>query len=215
MDQNKQAAGPGAIVENTAEPGSTLDGASEYEYVTIFNPLDVDFIGQVGQSKPVNVPFQIRRDPNMAVVSTSEAAVQQNYGLSLKNKDHVAKMPIVNRIVIPSGQTRNVLGNEAQVIVRQLVTEILQREGKKLHLADFHQRRLVEARVIKGRKSVEEILGGAPQSVTDQVQRAMNASNEQFADEAEFPGLNDEAESQVNDDQSIPRRGRKPKAATT
>ncbi|SRR6266496_2010368 len=201
MDQNNQAAGPGAIVENTAEPGSTLDGASEYEYVTIFNPLSVDFVGQVGQSKPVNVPFQIRHDQHTSVVSLSESAVQQNYGLSLKNKDHPAKMPIVNRIIIPSGKTRNILGNEAQVIVRQLVTEILQREGKKLHLADFHQRRLVEARVIRGRKSVEEILGAVPQSMTDQLHGAVNTLNEQ-QNEQEFPSLESSPTDAGNDDGS-------------
>jgi|ERR1043165_1672980 hypothetical protein len=214
MDQSNKAAGPGAIVENTAEPGSTLDGASEYEYVTIFNPLSVDFVGQVGQSKPVNVPFQIRRDQHTAVVSTSEAAVQQNYGLSLKNKDHAAKMPIVNRIVIPSGQMRNILGNEAQVIVRQLVNEILQREGNKLHLADPHQRRLVEARVIRTRKSVEEILGTAPQAISDQLQGAIDKSNEQ-QDEQEFPDLDNTAKDPTNGEQSTRRRSQQPKIAAS
>lgn len=182
------AAGPGAIVEQGIAPDPILQGASEYEVVTVFNPLPVDFIGQVGQSKPVNMPFEIRKDGFTQTISNDENAVRNNYGLNLKNADHPSRLPIVNRILIPSGQTRKLLGNEAQVVVRQLVTEIMQREGKRLMLADPTARYEVEKRIVRGRSTVEDEIGSAPQSVQSQIRESVNKLNEQH-NEQEFPGL--------------------------
>lgn len=186
--ENNQAAGPGAIEDQGVAPRPLLEGASEYEVVTVFNPLSVDFIGQVGQSKPVNMPFEVRRDGVTSTITNDENGVRSNYGLNLKNPDHQAKMPIVNKIRIPSGQTINLLGNEAQVIVRQLTNEIMQREGKRLMLADPTARYEVEVRIVRTRRSVEEAIGSAPQSVQSQLKDSVTKLNERD-NEQEFPGL--------------------------
>lgn len=217
--ENNQAAGPGAIEEQGVAPRPLLEGASEYEVVTLFNPLSVDFIGQVGQSKPVNLPFEVRKDGVTSTITNDENAVRANYGLNLKNPDHQAKMPIVNKVRIPSGQTINLLGNEAQVVVRQLVNEIMQREKRSLMLADPTARREVEMRIVRTRRSVEEAIGAAPQSVQSQLKDSVTKLNEQY-NEQEFPGLSTNTErseqgSGSNGDATAARqggtRGRKPR----
>lgn len=187
-ENNMRAAGPGSIEESGVAPKPLLEGATEYEVVTVFNPLAVSFIGMVGQSKPVSMPFEVRKDGITQTVSNDERSVLSNYGLNLKNQDHPSLMPIVNRVEIPSGQTRKLLGNEAQVIVRQLVNEILQREGKRLMLADPTARHEVELRIVRGRQSVEEAIGSNPLSVQTQIREGMNKLNEQ-ENETEFPDL--------------------------
>lgn len=184
---NTQAAGPGALEEQLIAPSPTLEGATEYEVVTIFNPLSVDFIGQVGQSKPVNLPFEVRKDGYTRPITTNEQAVRSNYGLDLKNPDHMARMPIVNKVRIPSGGTLRLQGHEAQVVVRQLVNEVLQREGKRLMLADPHTRHEAEKIIVRERRGINEILD-TPQTVQTQIQDGINKLNGQ-EDEPEFPGL--------------------------
>ncbi len=189
MEQsNVQTAGPGSIEELGVAPTPLLDGATEYEVITLFNPLPVDFIGMVGQTKPVNMPFEVRKDGVTQTISHDENAVRQNYGLNLKNPDHPSKMPITNKVHIPSGQTRNLLGNEAQVVARQLVNEIMQREGKRLMLADPTARREVEVRIVRARRSVEDAIG-APQTVQSQIRNGVERLNEP-QNEQEFAGLN-------------------------
>lgn len=187
-------AGPGAIVQSDIAPDPLLQGASEYEYVTLLNPMSVDFYGVVGVTRPVDVPFQVRKDSYTSTVTDNETDVRRNYGLNLKNKDHVGKANITNTIMIPSGKTVNLLGNEAQVICRQLVNEIMQREGNRLMLADAYQRSLVEARVVISRRSINEMLGRGPMSVQEQLQTAVNDLNQQQqvvdAAEPEFPSVN-------------------------
>jgi hypothetical protein len=164
-----------------------LEGASEYEYVTILNPLSVDFVGMVGTTRQANTPFTIH---NPTTSTRSESDVVRNYGLDLKNPSHTGRINIVNRVPIPSGKTINLLGNEAQVVVRQLVTEILAREGKKLHIADPTARHEVEKRIIITRRNVNDILGSGPINVQDQLKDAVDSLNAQEApSEPEFPTL--------------------------
>lgn len=213
MDRNNNisAAGPGAIIEQGVSPDPILNGATEYEVVTIFNPLSVDFVGMVGQSKPVSLPFEIRKDGVTQTISNDENAVRQNYGLNLKNADHPSRMPIVNRITIPSGGTRKLLGNEAQVVVRQLVNEIMQREGKRLMLADPTARNEVEQRIIRDRTSVEDAIGSNPLSVQSQIRQGVEKLNERDNNDQEFPGLNpittDNSGSQASGGETTPAKG--------
>lgn len=186
------AVGPGAIIESGEAPKPLLEGATEMQVVTVYNPLPVPFTGQVGQSKAVSMPFQIRTDGTTQVVSRTEDAVKMNYGLNLKNPDHQARLPIVNRITIESGKTLNILGNEAQVVVRQLVNEIMQREGKRLLLADAFARREVEQRVVRDIRGINEALD-MPQSVQSQLRDSIAKLNE-ADNEQEFPGLNQSVE---------------------
>jgi hypothetical protein len=185
MEKNS-AAGPGAIEDQGIAPKPLLEGATAYEVVTVFNPLPVDFYGMVGQDKPVNLPFEIRKDNVTNPISTTEADVKRNYGLDLKNRDHSARLPITNKVLIRSGATLNLFGNEAQVVVRQLVNEIMQREGKRLLLADPYQRSLVENKIVRSRRSTTEAIGGVD-SVTDQMRKGVDKLNEQ--ENEAFPEL--------------------------
>lgn len=186
-------AGPGAIPDNGTDVRPLLEGASEYEYVTIFNPLSVDFIGMVGVSRASSTPFEVRKSAGaVAQLTTNEQDVARNYGLSLKNPDHQGRNNIIQKVTLPSGKYTNLLGSEAQVIVRQLVNEIMQREKNSLKLADPHERNLVEQRVIIEKKSINDMLGRGPMTVQDQLRDAVDDSNKQLeeqTDEPEFPAV--------------------------
>lgn len=172
--------GPGAqqIINDDIKP--LLSGASEYEYVTILNPLTDDFQVRVAQEVPVNMPFEIRKDTSgrTSAATTDERDVTLNYGLKLKNPDYQAKKYIYNDTIIPAGQTVNFKGSDAQVVVKQLVDEILQREGNRRLRADPNLRRQTEERIIKRRGSMQDILDAQLQTPQQQINEALNRSNE-------------------------------------
>lgn len=185
---DKRATGPGAIDEATVDIKPILDGASEYEYVEILNPLSVDFIAKFGVTKQVRGDIRIVKNPETPTITNDESDIRRNYGLDLRNKDHPGKANIISKVTIPAGQTIRVLGNEAQVIVNQLVTEILQRRKKQLMLADPTQRNMVEQEIIKRRDSIESILGSQPKSIQEQLESAVRPGTP----EEEFPDLKKE-----------------------
>lgn len=187
--QAAKRAGPGAIQQSDVSPIPLLQGATEYEYVTLLNPLSVDFVGLVGITKPVNVPFEISKSPNTQQITTTESDVARNYGLNLKNADFQGRTNIVNEVYIPSGKTINLLGSEAQVICRQLVNEIMQREKMSLQMYDPVARNEVEKRVIITRKSVNDILGRGPMTVQDQLKAAVETTNKDINNERAFPTI--------------------------
>lgn len=179
-------AGPGAAIQNDVSPEPTLQGADQFEYVTILNPLTDDFYVMVAQDVPVNVPFEIHKDNTgrTSTVTNTEQDARQVYGLSLKNPDHAARKRIYNTAVIPSGRTMNFRGDDAQVVVRQLVNEIMQREDNKRFLADPVKRKEVEDRIIKSRSTIDfNSLRGMRDQVNDVIQNANEVNN------AQFPGL--------------------------
>jgi hypothetical protein len=188
--------GPGSIQDNVVQEEETLFGAGEFEYVTIFNPLTDDFAVKVGQTKPVDVPFEIRSDGKTSVTSTSEAEVTRTYGIGLKNPDFQGRMAFGNTSVIKSGQSINMRGDDAQVAVRQLVNELLQREGKSLFLADPKTRREAEHKIIKARGSINDLMSNTMQSVQSQTDAALAKSNE-VHDEQEFPGVTSDGSSEA------------------
>jgi len=179
----EQVAGPGAHTERGADIRPLLEKASEYEYVEIQNPLSVEFIGMFGVSRPIQAPVTISSSPDRGTTFT-EADVRNNYGLNLRNADHQGRANIVNRVSIKSGATVRLLGNEAQVVIKQLVNEIMQREGKQLLLADAFARNEVERRIIISRGSVADILGRSPMSIQEQLQQVKEEPHEQA-----FPDL--------------------------
>lgn len=180
--------GPGAIQAQTEDIKPLLDGASEYEYVTILNPLSDDFAVRVAQDIPVNMPLDIRSKTGSV---QNENDVIRSYGLDLKNPDFKGRKHIVNDTIIEAGHTINLKGNEAQVAVRQLVNEILQREGHQRLVADPTLRREVEERIIIGRGSIQEIMDNNFKTVHNQIDDAINKSNE--VEDEPFPEFNSEA----------------------
>lgn len=182
LDPDMRAAGPGAVEEAQVDVKPLLDGASEYEYVEILNPLPVDFVAKFGVTRAIRGDVRIVTNKETPTITNDESDIRRNYGLDLRNKDHTGRANIVNRVTIKSGHTIRVLGNEAQVIVNQLVTEMLQRRGKRLMLADPTQRNLIEQEIIKRRDSVESILGRSPASIQDQLHDAVQPEEVEFPD---------------------------------
>lgn len=195
-DLSNIPAGPGAIEDTGEAPKPMLEGATDYEVVELHNPLAVDFTGIVGITRAVNVPFEIRRDGVTSVSTTTEGDVARTYGLSLKNPDHKAQGHIQQRVVIPSGKTIRLQGAQAQVIVRQLVNEIMAREGNQLLMADGFARNQVEQQVILRRTGINEIMD-APLDVQTQLSNAVDKLNEAPHEEA-FAGLRQPAPSKAD-----------------
>lgn len=181
--------GPGAVKQDEIAPDPRLDKASEFEYVTILNPLTDDFKVNVAQDVPVNMPFELH---NPTDVTKTEQDVTMRYGVGLKNSDHVGKKYIYQQAVIPAGKTMNFKGNEAQVVVKQLVNEILQREGKSRLMSDPNLRREVEDSIIFKRGSIQDILDQGVRTPQQQATEAIKQSNEVTDDQ--FPGLSQASE---------------------
>lgn len=186
-DFSNVPAGPGAVAETGVAPLPLLDGATDYEVVEIHNPLSVAFTGVVGISRPVNVPFEIRSDGVTTTTSRTEGDVMRNYSLPLKNADYPAQGHIQQRINIPSGTTVRVQGAQAQVILRQLVNEIMSREGNQLLMADAFARNQVEQRIVLRRSSIQDYMD-VPKDISTQMSDAVIKLNEAPHEEA-FAGL--------------------------
>lgn len=178
--------GPGATAQADTDVRPLLEGASEFEFIELLNPLSDDFAIQVAQDVPVNAPMNVGRDINGRMFSESE--LSQSYGLT-KNRDFQAKKHISNSVIIKSGQTLRLKGSEAQVAIRQLVDEIMQREGNTRLMPDPNLRREVEERVIIRRGSIQELMDNAFTSPRQQATEAINQSNEVEDESVEFPDL--------------------------
>lgn len=171
--------GPGAQQDEQVAPDPKLQGASEFEYVTVFNPMSADFAARVGQDVAVDVPFEIQQDKSgqTQALTKTEGDASQRYGLSLKNPDFKGRRHVHRDLIIPAGGSLNLRGNDAQVVVRQLVNEILQRQGEQRFIADPVKRREIEDSVILERGSIEDIMAARMQTPQQQANAAIDASN--------------------------------------
>lgn len=212
--------GPGAATETPADIKPQLEGATEYEVVTILNPLTDDFQVRVAQDVPVNMPVEIRSKTGLI---QSDKDVVSNYGINLKNPDHKAVKYIYNDTIIPAGQTMNFRGDQAQVVVKQLVAEIMQREGKARMLADPVARAEVESRIIRHKGSIQDIMDSQFKSSTQQIDEALSQSNKtrEVDNEQAFPELAEPGQTGQSEaggvtqsepvNQDSPRRAGRPK----
>lgn len=207
--------GPGSVTDEQVDIKPTLEGATDYEYVEIVNPLSVPFMGKYAVERPVNVQFKIQQDPLGRAISKTADDVSRNYGLGdLKNPDHPSKARIQNDVVIKPGQTIRLGGAAAQVIVKQLVDAIIALEDNKIKLADPGTRQRVEQRIILRRGSMNEFMQ-APQSIPEQLDNALKESQNE-----EFPGLKQDSTEEsekvpaVNEPSERRKPGRPPKPAT-
>lgn len=187
--------GPGATPQKTDDPLPLLDRASELEYVVLFNPLSDDFAVRVAQDLPVNAPFSIGKDASgkTTQLTHTEQDARQYYGLNLKNPNFTGKQHVFMDTIIEAGKTKVFKGNEAQVAIRQLTNEVLQRKGHKRLMADPNLRNEVEAEIIRGRGPIQDIMDGRVLSPQVQINEAIKRTNEaQNAEEPAFPGLSQE-----------------------
>ena len=181
--QDMMAVGPGAFPDEQIDPRPLLEGFSEQQYVDVHNILAVDFVGKVGQTRPVSAPLNITVSSEVPGVTQSEQEVRSNYGLNLRNKDYQSKTHIVNKVVLRTGETKRLPGNVASVVVGQLVTEIMGRRGQKLLLANLSARHLVEEEVVMGHGFISDLMNSAPMTIEEQLNRAIEEKpSEEFPD---------------------------------
>jgi len=181
--KNVTALGSGAITENQSNPDPLLDRVSEFQYVTVTNILPLTLIGKVAQSRQVSVPFN--------VVGGAEKGVDENTlkaaGLDLKNPDHRAFVHTSVSVPIEAGQTVNLRGDEAKVIVRQLVNEAMAYDGNTIRRGNPASRRLYEERIVQGVYNIDDLLGEQRKSQDELVSEALDKENEKA-----FPTLTEE-----------------------
>lgn len=184
--------GPGATQDLYTDVKPLLEGANEFEYITIRNILSDDFAIRVAQDIPINSPFNIGKDPTGRTAQTTmtERDAAQTYGLTLKNPDFVGKQHIFNDTVIKAGETVNLKGNEAQVAVRQIVNEAIQRSPKRRLMADPTLRKEFEEQIIVGRGSIQELMDNQFKTQSSQIDEALRKSNEATDDPEPGTGVN-------------------------
>lgn len=195
VQASSTAVGPGTLTAQPDAQPSLLDGITEYEWVDLFNPLSVSFVAQVASSRPVNAPVRIYQTPGLESGVRTESDLATQYGITgFKNKEHPSNVHVPHTIEIVSGHTRRLPGNEAQVVLRQIVGYLLQVEGKGLKLADPYERNLAEQRIIRGKGNIADLMTEAPVSIPEQLTRAVDKSNAREEEhraepETAFPGV--------------------------
>lgn len=186
------AVGPGAMSESGVRPDPVLQGATEYEYVVLMNPLPYDFVGQVAVTKTVSASMRVGQPREGGGLTNNQDDVTRNYGLDLRNPDVVGRVHITNKIPIPAGKTIRMFGSEAQVIMRQLVDVVMSHEGKMLAKGDPFARHEVETRLLISRGSVMDMMSERPVTVEDQMREALKREEER-----EFEGVGEAVQAQT------------------
>lgn len=190
------AVGPGLTEERQPAGHSKIEGFDDSMYVEILNPMTVDFVGQVAVTKPMNANMRIggADDPNSPNMTKNEGDVRNTYGFDLRsNAQSQGKIHVRTRVPIAAGQTMKVFGSEAQVLVMQLVTAILQQEGHS-NIADPALREATEERVIRSHGNLREQMMSTPQSERAQLQQALDQMNDVPQTEAQGVATSEEVE---------------------
>ena len=155
MEFSSTAVGPGLLETDLVAPRPMLEGFSGSNYADLYNPLPMDFVAIFASSKPVNAPAVIKAS-GQGVQTKNESSLEQNYGLGgFRNENYNSKIHVKHQAVIKAGETKRFFGDNAQVIVRQLVNEIIQRRGNSIKLGDLFHRNIIEKEVIKQRGEVD------------------------------------------------------------
>jgi hypothetical protein len=195
--------GSGSITKEQSKPQPVLQDVGEHQYVTLINPLPFDFVGKVAQSRPVKAPVRIVNDGVSNGGNTVTEETLNNAGISLRNKDHVGRAHVTVNIEIPAGKTKNIRGDEAKVIIKQLVNEILAYNNDTLRRGNPAYRKEVETQVVQRISSVEDLLGGSVESLDDKINQALAQKNQE---EQAFPTLQEPEEKP----EDAPKPGDKP-----
>jgi hypothetical protein len=176
--------------QNQEDPKSLLADLRNYHVVEAFNPLTEDFTWQVARS----------------VVTADPRYVDQTIkSMNMRNSDHPTMGHVYSKVTIPSGKTYKLPGDVAQVVVKHLVDEIMQREGHKQTLSDPTLRHEIEERIIKNTRDLRSQL--STQTMEDQLaQQLKDLNREEVAQEqshveeqpfAQLNGNDDGAASEV------------------
>lgn len=169
--------GPGAVRRENIQAPSLLEGVKESDYVELINPLSVTFIGRAALTTDVAARVAIGKssEGDSRDSARLESDIQQLYGLDLRaNAAGTGKTHIITDIPLESGKSLRLLGREAKVVVRQLVTTMMQLEGKRRLLANPVARRQAEERIVLKVGSLNQLLGNTPLSIEQQLQASLN-----------------------------------------
>lgn len=143
--------GPGAVKERSFEI-PMLDGMDGNYYVEIINPLPKTFVGRVASSRPGSAQLQIRIAKETPTLTRTSSDMARNYGLDMEREiaagGHRAQQHFAQTIEIPSGSVVRLPGNEAQVVIRQLVNVIMDIRGQQILKGDAYARHQIEAEII-------------------------------------------------------------------
>lgn len=151
-----------SLEENIADIKPVLDGFGPDKIVEVLNPLSQDF--RVKFSRSVSsTPMPTDHERRMAELGVPV----QHTG---SPQAHVGQF-----VVLPSGKTMKLPGDIAQVAVRQLVNEILQRRGKRSSLADAKSRQDVETEVIYNHTTLIQTVNETPE---ESLNRTLNELND-------------------------------------
>lgn len=193
--------GPGsAKAQEYVQP--LVDGLDENFYVEILNPLSVTFVGKVASSRPTHAPITLVTNRNTPTITQNEDDVRRNYGLDLRNPDHQALQHFAQSVSIPPGASIRLPGNEAQVIVRQLVNIIMDKEGNKQLKGDLAARHEVEERIILKQGTMSEFFTSQNVNIKEVINRDLQhgATTEQsFPSETESTGTAGDASGSSRD----------------
>lgn len=146
-------------VENQIK--SLLDGVGENDTVTIFNPLSVPFRGKFARTVPQNSPLN---EQNKRMAELGAPVTKEGGGLAHS----------VQYVMIDAGKTIKLFGYAAKVVGRQLVTEIIQRQGQRGQIADAKTRRDVEEQIIINTRAHENAVIETPDESFERELRQLN-----------------------------------------
>lgn len=177
--------GPGTLEQFTENPEALLWHATDQDIIQVHNPLADDFVAKVAVDKTVNEPFKIRQTQGAASSVETEGDAMRMYGMQgLKNPEHPSRVHVWTKVIIPSGGTVNLTGGTAKVVVNQLVTEMIQRAGMNLKIADPSERQNFEILVVKGQSTLDDLMANNNfVSEHEQISTAMSNLNESDNDE--------------------------------
>jgi hypothetical protein len=222
-DNQPQAEGPGSIkIAERTKP--MVDGLSENYYVEILNPLSVTFMGKVASSRPIHSELRIVTSKDTPTLTQNEDDIRRNYGLDLRNPDHKSMAHYTQTVSIPPGATIRLPGNEAQVIVRQLVNIIMDKEGNKLLKGDSFARHQVEERIIMKQGTMSEFFTQSSVDIREVINKDLQHEHEPETEQP-FPTETDPAPgtgvsyqpsgNTTDKSEDGVKRGRSPKSALT
>lgn len=123
----------------TQDIKATLDGIGADYVVEVYNPLHLPFRAKFARS--------VVQPPRLHPDQAEHLRKMANLGVPVSKETPQAHQSTY--LILQPGGTLKLPGDVAQVVVRQLVNEILQRTGKKKGLADAFARQQVEQDIIQ------------------------------------------------------------------
>lgn len=195
-----QYAGFTEEVEQGEFDKALLEGLGESVVVEVFNPLKVPFRAKFARSLP--------QAPQL---SEQEKKISQQIGASLSKDQGQGQSHATSYIILQPGETKKLPGNVAQVVVRQMVTYIIQQRGNRGLVSDPKLRRDVEKELVINYRSMIQTQTLTPeekfQAQLDELNNPGGVDTAAVEEEVAFPGIGNTNE-QVGLIENSPETGR-------